>query len=83
MAQETNVISKDRTASSKRSSAPIFIREQTRRADRSNPYSDMKELVKIAYKNGVAALEWKEAGLVLIAERDEDGTVVVRKNKRT
>ena len=82
MAQETNVISKDRTASINRS-APIFIREQTRRADRSNPYSDMKELVKIAYKNGVAALEWKEAGLVLIAERDEDGTVVVRKNKRT
>jgi len=43
----------------------------------------MKELVKIAYKNGIAALEWKEAGLVLIAERDEDGNVVVKKSKHT
>jgi hypothetical protein len=43
----------------------------------------MKELVKVAYKNGVASLEWKEAGLVLIAERDEDGNVIVRKSKRT
>ena len=83
MAQETNVISKDRSASSNRSSAPVFIQERARRSNHSNPYSDMKELVKVAYKNGVAALEWKEAGLVLIAERDEDGNVVVRKNKRT
>ncbi len=83
MAQETNVISKDRSASGNHSSAPVFIQERTHRSNRSNPYSDMKELVKVAYKNGVAALEWREAGLVLIAERDEDGNVVVRKSKRT
>ena len=83
MAQETNVISKDRSESSNRSSAPVFIKERTRKSNHSNPHSDMKELVKIAYKNGVAALEWREAGLVLIAERDEDGNVVVRKSKRS
>lgn len=84
MAQETNLISKDRSASLRnRSTPPKFIQGRARRSTRSNSYSDMKELVKIAYKNGIAALEWKEADLVLIAERDEDGNVVVKKSKHT
>jgi hypothetical protein len=78
MAQEINVISKDRSASpSKR----LFIQERSRRSTHSKLYSDMEALVKVAYENGVAALDWKEAGLVLTAERDEDGNVVIRKSK--
>ena len=42
---------------------------------------NLKELVKFAYANGVAAMEWKEAGIFLVAETDEDGNLVVRKSK--
>lgn len=80
MAQEINVISKDRSASPSKRYLPVFIQKRSRRSAHSKPYSDMEELVKVAYKNGVAALDWKEAGLVLTAERDDEGNVVIKKS---
>ena len=44
------------------------------------PHDDLKKLVKIAYSKGVATMEWKEAGLYLLAVKDEDGNVVIRKS---
>lgn len=79
MAQQTDVISTDGSAPGNRNSLPEFKQGRASKSSRSNPYNDMKELVKIAYKNGIAAMEWKEAGLVLVAKRDEDGNVIVKK----
>jgi hypothetical protein len=44
------------------------------------PHDDLKKLVKIAYSKGVATMEWKEAGLYLLAVKDEEGNVVIRKS---
>lgn len=82
MAQETKIISKDRSESPGKRSHRAFIEERAHRSTHPNPYSDMSALVTVAYKNGIAALDWKEAGIVLVAERDEDGNVVIKKKSK-
>jgi hypothetical protein len=81
MAQEINVISKDKSASPSKRYPPVLIQARSHRSIHSKPYSDIEALVKVAYKNGVATFDWKEAGLVLRAERDEDGNLVIKKSK--
>lgn len=81
MAQETKVIPKDRSESPGKRSLRAFGEGRARRSAHSKLYSDMDALVTVAYKNGIAALDWKEDGIVLIAERDEDGNVAIKKSK--
>ena len=80
MAQIGNIVAKDESHSGRNNAARRFHSV----GDRSIaiiPQEDLKVLIKVAYSNGVAAMEWKEAGIILVAEKDVDGNLVVRKSK--
>jgi hypothetical protein len=80
MAQIGNIVAKDESHSGRSRAARRFHSV----GDRSIaiiPQEDLKALIKVAYSNGVAAMEWKEAGIILVAEKDVEGNLVVRKSK--
>lgn len=80
MAQIGNIVEKDESNSGRNKAARRFHSV----GDRSIaiiPQEDLKALIKVAYSNGVAAMEWKEAGIILVAEKDKEGNLVVRKSK--
>jgi hypothetical protein len=39
--------------------------------------NELKELVKIAYGNRVATMDWRDAGSILTIDRTDDGDVVI------
>jgi len=80
MVQIGNIVAKDASHSGRSRPAKRFHNV----GDKSFPViaqEDLKALIKVAYSNGVAAMEWKEAGIFLVAEKDEDGNLVVRKSR--
>lgn len=81
MAQIGNIVAEDASHSGRIRPAKRFHTV----GDKSFPVipkEDLNALIKIAYSNGVAAMEWKEAGIFLVAEKDEEGNLVVRKSRQ-
>jgi hypothetical protein len=43
--------------------------------------NQLKELVRIAYSNGVARMDWRDIDSALIIRRDDDGNMVVDRER--
>ena len=81
MVQIGNIVAKDPSYSGRSKPAKRF-HNVGNKSFPVIPQEDLKALIRVAYSNGVAAMEWKEAGIFLVAEKDEEGNLVVRKSRQ-